>query len=260
MNFSTILDALSTAKGACVATVPATWLQGRSVFGGLQAALAVRAMRSLVPSDAVLRVLQTTFVAPVPAGDVRVRARLLRTGKSAVQVEARLLDGDETGAIAVGVFGSSRASRVRVVPEQPPVDAGQAFELPFTAGLSPEFLQHFAVRWLMGGLPFSGMSSPRAVAEIGMPGEEQTTAEHVLALADVPPPVALSHLDERAPGSSLTWTVEFLEPAAHVPPRGFRADAELIAARDGYTSQSVMLWGPSGEPVALSRQCMVVFG
>ena len=40
----------------------------------------------------------------------------------------------------------------------------------------------------------------------------------------------------------------------------WRVDAELIAARDGYTNQSVMLWGPGGEPVALSRQSMVVFG
>jgi hypothetical protein len=37
-------------------------------------------------------------------------------------------------------------------------------------------------------------------------------------------------------------------------------DAELVAARDGYTSQSVMLWAPDGTPVAISRQSMLVFG
>jgi hypothetical protein len=44
------------------------------------------------------------------------------------------------------------------------------------------------------------------------------------------------------------------------PLDGWRIDAELIAARDGYTNQSVMLWGPDGTAVALSRQSMLVFG
>jgi hypothetical protein len=36
--------------------------------------------------------------------------------------------------------------------------------------------------------------------------------------------------------------------------------AELLAARDGYTSQSVAVFGPDGRALALGRQCMVVFG
>ena len=40
----------------------------------------------------------------------------------------------------------------------------------------------------------------------------------------------------------------------------WRVDATMAAARDGYTSQSVMVWGPGGEPLAMSRQSMVVFG
>ena len=34
----------------------------------------------------------------------------------------------------------------------------------------------------------------------------------------------------------------------------------MLAAAEGYTHQSVSLWGPLGQPVALSRQTMVVFG
>ena len=45
-----------------------------------------------------------------------------------------------------------------------------------------------------------------------------------------------------------------------VPVQKWRLDAELTAAADGYISQSTMVWGPGGEPVALSRQSMVVFG
>jgi hypothetical protein len=46
----------------------------------------------------------------------------------------------------------------------------------------------------------------------------------------------------------------------HLALEGWRLDVDLLAADGGYTSQSVMVWGPGGEPVAVSRQCMVVFG
>ena len=54
--------------------IPSDWLQGRSMFGGMQAALALKAMRTLVPEEFPLRTLQTTFMAPIPAG--RATARL----------------------------------------------------------------------------------------------------------------------------------------------------------------------------------------
>jgi len=63
------------------------------------------------------------------------------------------------------------------------------------------------------------------------------------------------------PGSSLTWMLELLRDRYDdLGMDDWRVDAELIAARDGYTNQSVMLWGSSREAVALSRQSMVVFG
>ena len=59
----------------------------------------------------------------------------------------------------------------------------------------------------------------------------------------------------------MSWTLEMLtESVAELPVRGYRLDAELVAAGGGYTSQSVMIWGPHGEAVALSRQSMVIFG
>jgi hypothetical protein len=50
------------------------------------------------------------------------------------------------------------------------------------------------------------------------------------------------------------------DTVADLPLRGYRLDAEMVVGKDGYTSQSVMVWGARGEPIALSRQSMVVFG
>jgi hypothetical protein len=261
MQFSTLLAAMARDGDTWTVSVEDTWLQGRSVFGGLQGAMALRVMRPHVREGLPLRVFQMNFVAPIPPGEVRLSSRLLRAGKNTAQVESRILQDGNTAAIAVAVFGASRPSRVRVMPERPAIDASAAFDMPHVPRVLPNFAQHFDVKWLRGGLPFTGASIPEASIELGMPGEETTTAEHIVAIADMPPPVALNYLDARAPGSSMTWSLEMLtESVAHLPPRGLRLDCTLVAARDGYTSQSVTMWGPGGEPIALSRQSMVVFG
>jgi acyl-coenzyme A thioesterase PaaI-like protein len=261
MQFSQILRSMVEDDGRWRADVPDLWTQGRTVFGGLQAALLLRAMRTVLPAPLPLKVIQTAFVAPVPAGIVRLSARVLRVGKSVTQIEARIVDGDATAALAVGIFGANRPSRIHVAPPRAPDPPGEPLNIAFVPGLSPKFLQHFDLRWLEGALLYTGSTSTRAVMGIGMHDDAPTTEEHILAIADVPPPIAMSFLTEPAVGSSMTWTLEMLTGAvSSYPLSEYRLDAELVAASGGYTSQSVMVWGPDGAPVALSRQSMVVFG
>jgi acyl-coenzyme A thioesterase PaaI-like protein len=251
---------LRTRPGHASLDVTPDWLQGRTVFGGLQAALALRAMRTLVP-DVPLRTLQGTFIAPVPGGNVAATARVLRTGKSATHVEARLGDGEATLALLVGVFGVARASTVSVVPRQAPVEAPKPLEFGYIPGVTPAFTQHFKVRFLRGGTPYTNARATDTVLDIGMRDAGPSTEGHLLAVADFIPPIALSHLKTPAPGSTLTWMIETLADRFDgLPLEHWRVDATMAAARDGYTSQSLMVWGPGGEPLATSHQSMVVFG
>jgi hypothetical protein len=262
MTYSEVLASLGPEGGGWVADVPETWLQGRSLFGGLQSALALRALRTLVPSGIPLRVLQTTFVAPVPAGKVRVETRLLRQGKSVVHAEARLVNGGETACVVIGIFGAARASRAIAAPKRrPPAAGSEAFDLPFLPGLSPSFAQHFQSRWLAGPLPFSRASEVLAFIETRLRDPSPMNEEVLVALADLPPPMAFAMLDERVAGSSLSWTLELLvTDLGRFPNAGNVLECELVAGGDGYTSQSVTVWAPTGEALALSRQSMVVFG
>ena len=255
-----LFESARVQPGACSLPVTPDWLQGRTVFGGLQAAVALRAMRTLLP-DVPLRTLQGTFLAPVPEGTITAQARVLRTGKSATHVEARLVDGDATLALLVGVFGTARSSTVSVLPRQEPVESAKPITFPYMPGLTPAFTQHFKVRWLRGLPPYTNDTRTDHVLDIGMRDAGPTTEGHVLALADFIPPVALSHLKAPAPGSTLTWMIEMIAERFDVfALEGWRVDAQLSYAREGYTGQSVMLWGPEGVPVAMSRQSMVVFG
>jgi acyl-coenzyme A thioesterase PaaI-like protein len=262
-TFSELL-ARASADGAEVALdVPADWMQGRSVFGGLQAAVALVAMRTRVPAQVPLRTLQLTFVAPI-AGHVTARASVVRSGASATHVEARIHTADGALAtIAIGVFGAARSSAVAVAPVQPVVAMpASPIELHYIPGVIPAFIQHFAARWARGTLPFMGSTERSYVVEVGMRDSAQRATEaHVLALADFVPPIALGFLRAPANGSTLSWMVELLaDRFDHLALASWRVDADLIAARDGYTNQSVTLWGPDATAIALSRQTMLVFG
>lgn len=265
MRYSEVLDSLRPRADGWSARVSDDWQQGRTLFGGLQAALAVRAMRQLPETAGLpLRVLQTTFVAPVPAGEVKLEARVLRTGKSTVHVEARLLVDGGVGCALLAVFGAARPSRIVLAPPPPPLDpkVPHGAELPYIEGMTPAFTQHLRFQWADGGFPYSGADEARtrifvALQETGAIGESE-----VIAYADAIPSPALSTLRKPTVASSLTWTLELLTDRFDTSPPDapWLMDAEVSAGRDGYLSQSATLWNPLGEAVALSRQSVVVFG
>lgn len=261
MKLSELLRTIRIESGTAECVVDDSWTQGRSVFGGLQAAIVLAAMRDRVPDDLPLRSLQMSFVAPVAAGPVRATAQLLRSGRSATQVEGCLVEGDARLAPAVAVFGSARESVVAHAPQRPDVARGAARRFPYIDGKTPAFTAHFAATWLEGGMPFTGATSRRTVVELDLRDDGPMSEAHLLALADFIPPVALSLLNRAAPGSSMTWMLEnFLSRFDDLPLAGWRVDSEMVAAQDGYTSQSNRLWAPDGRLAALSRQSMVVFG
>ena len=67
--YSKLLAAVAAGDGVANLDVPDDWLQGRTLFGGLQVAIALAAMRTVAPA-APLRTLQATFLSPVPGGPV----------------------------------------------------------------------------------------------------------------------------------------------------------------------------------------------
>ena len=246
--------------------VPASWGQGRAGFGGLVAALLYECMRVRVAEDRPLRSLALTFVGPLalerPAS---FHAELLREGRAVSQLAARLLQDGQVVSVVQASFGAARESAVAVAaepaPTLPAVDACQA--LPSIPGVTPAFTRHLEMRWGIGGLPFSGSSSRQMGGWVRLREEprEPLGAAQLLALVDAWPPAVLSHLTRFAPGSSLTWTVEFIQPLPALDTHAWcRYRAEIEHAGDGYGHCAAALWSPDGELLALSRQLVTVFG
>lgn len=265
MKFSQLIQAVRGNPAAVV--VPSAWAQGRASFGGLVAALAYEAMSAKVSDGRPVRSLAITFVGPMEAEvPVSFEAEVLREGKAVSQMFCRAVQNGQTVAVVQGSFGASRESAIDVAAEPAPVikPAEECQELPFLRGVTPEFTRFLAMRWGIGSMPFTNNPAREMGGWVRFRGDvedEPVEVAHLLALVDAWPPAVLPHLRSPVPGSSLTWTIEFVQPLPAVGTLEWCLyRAEIEHARDGYGHVSARLWTPSGELVALSRQTVTVFG
>lgn len=265
MSFADLIDAVRENPLSVV--IPAQWGQGRACFGGLMAALQFEAMRAQVPADRPVRSLAITFVGPAaPDVPISFEVEVLREGKAVSQVLGRAMQDGQVMTIIQGSFGAPRPSVISVPAEPAPSlkPMEDCLELPFMPGLTPEYLRFMSMRWGLGGLPFSNTPSREIGGYVRFRGDvkpERLTEVHLLALVDTWPPALLPHLSKPAPGSSLTWTIEFVQPLPQMSTDDWCMYRAVIEhARDGYGHTAACLWTPNGELVAISRQTVTVFG
>ncbi len=240
-----------------------TWSQGRSAFGGLSAAFAVSAMRKQLAQPQTIRSLMVSFIAPIAPGEITVEAQILRQGKNVTQCDARVISEGQVGLQAMAAFGNPREAfspppgPPKALPER---SAGLAFSE--HAKRQPHFLRYFDGIWTEGGVPFSGEYQPFLGVWVRHNQDvSRFPIEKLVAIADIPPPVLLSHFDKPpVPASSLTWSLDFVAAPETVTGEWFYLEFIVDAAADGYTQQSGRIYDEAGRLVALTRQSMVYFG
>jgi acyl-CoA thioesterase len=264
MKFHEVLATLHSGAGEWTAEISGDWAQGRTTFGGMQVALAARAMRGALHDPGLpLRSLQATFVGPLAPGRVRLRTELLRTGRSASHVHCGLLQASgELACTLVGIFGAARPSSfVREIPRPSLAVSPESLpDMQHTPGVMAVFQDHLQVRWAVGTPPYSGYHEPRTVIFARFRERGCTGEEALIALADIVPTPVLSMLRAPAPASSLNWTLELLgDPAAFDLADWSLIDTEVRAGVDGYLSQTSVLWGSTGHAFSVSHQTVAIF-
>ena len=273
-TFGEVLESLRRERDGWAVVIPKAWGNGRTVFGGLQVALSVRAMRGALNeslgdgngehSALPLRSLQTTFVAPVPVGaPVSLRADFLRSGRSATHARCDLLHGGALACTTVAIFGAARASSITLDIPRPDLraDPDTLNDLPYIPGITPEFLQHLQLRWAVGRFPYSGHDEPHSTIFARMPERGCNAEDTLIALADSIPTPALSMLAKPAPATSMNWMLELIgDPALLDRDRWSQISTDVRAGADGYLSQTSVLWGPDGHAFSVSHQSVAIFG
>jgi acyl-CoA thioesterase len=273
-TFGNVLDSLRRDSAGWAVVIPKAWANGRTVFGGLQVALGVRAMRGVLnetlgdgKGDVAalpLRSLQTTFVTPVAAGaPVALSAEFLRAGRSATHARCDLLQEGRVACTMVAIFGAPRPSRITLDIPKPEVqvDPENLRDMPHIPGITPEFLQHLHLRWGVGRLPYTGHDEPHSTifARLRDPGCNAEDA--LIALADSIPTPALSMLEQPAPATSINWMLELIGDPGLLDRNGWSLiGTDVRAGADGYLSQTSVLWGPGGHAFSVSHQSVAIFG
>jgi acyl-CoA thioesterase len=264
MNLFDLLASAQSDRSHVV--IPSQWSQGRACYGGLMAALLYEAMAAKAPGRPV-RSLAITFVGPAQAEvPISFEVELLREGKAVTSLLGRAVQGGQVMTLIQGSFGLPRDSQVSFsnAPVAEMKSLEQSTPVPYIEGLTPEYIRHLDMRWGIGGMPFSNTPSPAIGGWVQLRGEvpdAPVDEAHLLALVDAWPPALVTHLDRFAPGSSLTWTIEFVQPLPAASTRDwFRYRANIEHARDGYGHTAAALWTAEGQLLALSRQTVTVFG
>lgn len=249
-----IAAARPTDNGLTV-EIPASWMQGRTAYGGLSGALALHAAQCSGDDLPPLRSAQIAFIGPL-AGRVTVRAETLRRGRNAAFVQADVIGEAGLGLRATFVFmrpidSAAVHDEAARAPRTPPVPDADLYVGP------PEFFT--------GNFEFLDDKSDLAPAEWLRwarlrEREGVDPLVELLAIGDALPPAAFRLLQKPVPLSSLNWTLNLIDPAPRTRDGWWLLHARADRARDGYSSQRMTIWNADGAPVAEAMQGVAVFG
>ena len=241
--------------------VPDHWKQGRTAYGGLTAAVMLEAARAQVQDMPPLRAALVNFTGPV-TGAPELSAEVLRQGRNVTTVSARAVEDGKTVGTATFSFGASRDSSVgldRPAPDAPAPQDCPPFMPPQFERFAPAFFGNFECALIEGERPVSGAERGylRAWARHRAP-EARSGESALLCLADILPPAAMPMLTKPGPVSSMSWICNMLRDP-DTRDGWYMVEAELSAARDGYSSQVMRIWNTDGQLVVEGMQSIVIF-
>ena len=254
--------ALATRLDDGTANFPARWAQGRSVFGGLLVATALRAL----PQARPVRSIQATFLAPVAPGPASIVAHPLRSGRALTHYSVDVVQaGAVVSQLQVALAEDRPGLLVPAAPRPNAPSPDGLVELAFMPGITPAFTQNYAYRWASGrppftgarvedgGAAFSGWCRPREDADVDVFA--------VVALLDAWPAPLLPLFPQPAPASTVHWAINLAIPWERTWPGDawWFYDARTRSAAGGHGTFDADLWAPDGAHVASSRQLVAEF-
>jgi len=260
-EFTALLSAMTEESGTFRAFLTDDWLQGRTAYGGLSAALCLEAARRAVPDLPPLRSAQFALIGPA-SGPLSMTPTVLRRGKSAVFVNVDLTGEAGLAVRAVLSFGVARPSTIAHSALPMPAVARIADSPPFfPQDRSPiSFQQHFESRIAGGTRPVTPGARPEY--RIWFRHRDAQAREGIvplIALADAPPPAIMAMFPQFAPISTMTWSIDMLTDNPRTTDGWWLIQSVATTAHQGYSTQAMMVWNAGGEPVLVHSQNVAIF-
>jgi acyl-CoA thioesterase len=245
-----------------VAEIPQDWTQGRTTFGGLLAAVAIRGLQT-ASQGRPLRSFLMDCIAPTAPGALNVEVDVLRVGRSLLHTRATLVQAGQTCAVLLATFGNERDTKLRMESASAPksdLPPEQLVRLPYIEGAMPAYTQHFDYRWTSQYGLFSGAPEGKLSGYVRALDADRVDCAVIAALIDSFPAPVLTQLRAPAPASTVTWMVNFSNARPAIALNEFcRYESITISANGGYAGVDTKLWDNDGRLLADSRQLVAEF-
>ncbi len=261
-----LFDEIRALAGAgAELAVPASWAQGRTVYGGLSAGLLCDAVSDGVDPTRRLRYLEVGFLRPLEAEKpFMIRMEEVSAGRTVVVRTAEIVQESKVRVTVQANFITRLDSETKIETFRPPELKSWNAEgaVPMRGPLLPAFTQFIDFHVTTEGMPFHG---PK-VAELGGwmrfdAAPETFTKSHLVCLIDAWPPAASPYYERMVPLSSINWGIHFAEPLDGISGDDFLGYlARVNFLKDGYGSSTADIWAPDGRLLAKSYQTFVIYG
>lgn len=259
-SLAEVLGSLVADAGGWRIDAPEAWAQGRTLYGGINAALTYAALVRTHGVQPPIRSAQFAFVGPA-ADTLHFRSDVLRQGKSSATFASECRNADGIAARGSFVFGAGRESAV-THDFAPRLDVPGPEDCPRfhkTEKPLPGFLGRFEFRLAAGARLFEPAQKPEFAVWVRLVGgDHEDPVANLLAIADALPCAAMASFPKPAAVSTVTWGIDFHQPA---PAAGgwhlIRSISEQAA--EGYSLQEMRVFNRDGEALASARQLVAIF-
>lgn len=249
--------------------IDSSWAQGRSVFGGLTAAIVLSRIESNHDIRKYnLKKISVNFCSPTKSlTDYTIKTEILSSGKSVKQITGMILQAGKITTQVTAVYVLERNSTISIDSNcVPPTSQPESYQpIPFIENVTPNFIQHVDIRIDSGNLPFSGkkhrtLSGWMQWKQKALSDDEYYTNPLLIGLIDAWPPAVLPHLKVPAPASSITWDIDIIQPDALPRLTEFLYyDCTIEHAYGGYANTYAHIRNQNGDLIALSKQLVGVY-
>ncbi|QSB44357.1 thioesterase family protein [Tsuneonella flava] len=259
MSFKNLIDAIAVDHSVVILPDADQWMQGRTLFGGASAALALAAARKALPDLPPFRAAQVGFVAPVGA-EMSFQVEIVRAGRNVTQVRSDILCSGSLAFTSLMLFGEERDANAlhpahRAEPWPGPPEEAE----PLVNSVGPAFfVNNLEIRRAQDQ---RGPGEPivrRWVRLKDRSGLDAVT--EAIVLGDALPPGSMRAMQRQGPLSSINWSFNLLNPAATTRDGWYLAETASDHADHGYSSERLRLWNADGEQILAGMQAAAIFG
>lgn len=234
-------------------------MQGRTLFGGASAALALAAVRKAMPDLPPFRAAQAGFVAPVGA-EASFHVEVVRAGRNVTQVRSDIQCSGSLAFTALMLFGAEREpNALHPAPKAEPWPGAPEDAEPLASSAGPAFfINHLEFRRAQDQRGSGPPLVRRWVRLKEREGLDPVT--EAIVLGDALPPGSMRAMQRQGPLSSINWSFNLLDPAATTRDGWYLAETASDHADHGYSSERLRLWNAEGEQILAGMQAAAIFG